>query len=850
MTDSSPASQGLSDAEVAARLARDGLNQLPKDRQGEWLIALRELFAEPMFLLLIACCAVYLMLGNRQEAFMLAGFIVIVMGISFYQNRRAERSLQALRDLSSPQALVIRNGRPVRVAGSELVCGDIVLLSEGDRIPADMRLLDMTQLMVDESMLTGESVPVAKHASDMFADGVPPADITSAAYVYSGTLIVQGSGRGEVTETGVRSALGKIGKSLADIDDAETPTQRETRHVVRNVAIAGLLLACVFGIVYWLMSDDWLSGILAGLTLTMAVVPEEFPVVLMLFLSLGAWRLSQNKVLARNIPAIERLGATTVLCVDKTGTLTANRMALRRICSEDADYDAAGGDSGPLPESLHEVMEFAVLASHRHAFDPMEMAIAETGKKLLSNTEHLHADWTLVDDYPLGQEMMAMSRVWQSPDFQEFMIAAKGAPEAIVDLCHMDAVRAARIGEQVGVMAQNGLRVLGVAKAVFPADVLPMKQHDFDFVFLGLVAFSDPVRADVPQAIAACHAAGIRVLMLTGDHPATALAIAKEVGLSDGEEVMLGSEIAVLDDRTLRQRLSVTSVFCRIQPEQKLRLVEALRAQGEVVAMTGDGINDAPALKAADIGVAMGGRGTDVAREAADLVLLNDDFSSIVTAVRHGRRVFGNLRKVIAFVVVVHVPIVGLSIAPILLGWPLLLMPAHILFLQLIHGPVCSIVFEAEPEEPDVMATKPRAVDQHLFDASLLRLGLWQGGGLLALLLAITGGLHYAGNPPEMIRAEVFCILVLSNLGLVYINRSAGPTSWRSSIANPYLGWSLAVILLLLGVLFFIPAIRQLFSFSPLSMTMLSGGLAAAALSCLWFEMVKRRRFASVPQAL
>ena len=716
------------------------------------------------------------------------------------------------------------------------------------RVPADVDLLQASNFAVDESLLTGESAPVVKQSAAPAPGGVEEATApegTDASRAYSGTLVTRGTARGCVVATGPRSALGRIGESLAGITVETTPIQQETRRVVKLVALVGLALAAALAIAYWVVLGDWLHGLLAGLTLAMAILPEELPVVLTLFLGLGAWRLAREKVLARSIPAVELLGATTVLCVDKTGTLTANRMTVRRLWSEQALHDTAQACTGPLQEALHGVLEYAVLASHRRAFDPMEAAIGNAGARWLANTEHLHGDWTLVDVYALSPEMLAMSRVWQSPDKAERLIAAKGAPEAIVDLCHLDAARGARIAEQVLAMAGDGLRVLGVAWATFHADVLPDQQHDFAFEFLGLVALEDPVRPDVPQAIAECQAAGIRVVMMTGDHPATAISVARQAGLSAAAPVITGAELATLSDEALCARLAGTHIFCRVQPDQKLRLVRAFRARGDVVAMTGDGVNDAPALKAADIGVAMGARGTEVAREAAALVLLNDDFSSLVTAVRYGRRVFANLRKAIVFVVAVHVPIVGLSIVPVIFGWPMLLMPVHILFLQLIIDPACSVVFEAEPLEPDAMRAPPRRPDQKLFDAAVMARGLWQGAGLLLLLLAVYAGaralLAEDAQRDDMARGLTFVVLVLSNLGLIHANRSWGRTAWLGSAeSNRQFGWIAAGTVLVLGAVLGVPAISRLFSFAAPPPVLLFAALGVAALSMLWFELVKR----------
>ena len=836
--------EGLSEAAAEGQLASSGSNELPVSRPRSLVRLVREVALEPMFLLLVACGVFYMALGDVQEALMLLGFVFVVMGISFVQQRRSERSLEALRDLSSPQALVIRGGLERSVGARDLVVDDIVILAEGDRVPADLSILTCANLTIDESLLTGESVPVGKQASRPALT----ADDVALAQAFSGTLVTRGTAWGRVTATGECSALGRIGQSLAGIVVESTPIQKETRRVVTRIAVVGLALAALLALASGLLRGDWLHGLLAGLTLAMAILPEELPVVLTLFLGLGAWRLARKKVLARSIPAVELLGATTVLCVDKTGTLTANRMTVRRLWSTAATYDTTcEGDKAngaPLQDELHGLLEYAVLASHRRAFDPMETAIGDAGRDLLAHTEHLHTAWTLIDDYPLSPEMLAMSRVWQSSDLREFLIAAKGAPEAIVDLCHLDVEHSRIISEQVLAMAADGLRVLGVAQAIFAAGELPSLQHDFAFRFLGLVGLEDPVRPDVPAAIAACRAAGIRVVMMTGDHPATAISVARQAGLGTDAPVITGTELTALSDAELEARLANTHIFCRVQPEQKLRLVRAFRARGDVVAMTGDGVNDAPALKAADIGVAMGARGTEVARQAAALVLLNDDFASLVTAVRYGRRVFANLRKAIVFVVAVHVPIIGLSIIPVLLGWPMLLMPVHILFLQLIIDPACSIVFEAEPLEQGAMKVPPRRPDQRLFDGEVMIRGLWQGLGLLVVLLMTYAGVRLITPADvardDMARALTFVVLVLANLALIHVNRSWRRTVWwgRAVTAGQF-GWIALGTLSMLGVALTVPSISKLFSFVTPTPLLLGAAVGMAGLSLLWFEGVK-----------
>lgn len=824
------AQNGLSTAEAEARLQRDGPNELPAAARSGALQLLWEVVREPMFLLLVACGAIYLTLGDRHEALMLLGFVGVVIAMTFVQKRRSQAALDALRDLSSPRALVLRDGAPVRVPGKTLVAGDQVLLAEGDRVPADIELVQASYLTVDESLLTGESQPVLKQAREACEAGAA----APHQLCFSGSLVTQGTAQGRVVATGPRSALGRIGASLDGLGLDETPIQRETAQIVRRVALAGASIALLLALGWALSRDDWLGGLLAGLTLAMAILPEELPVVLTIFLGLGAWRLSRERVLTRRIPAVELLGATTVLCVDKTGTLTRNQMEVRRLWVAGMAFELADQPAAAMAHDFHPVLEYAVLSSHRRAFDPMEAAIGAAGQHWLQGSEHLHGDWTLVSDYPLSRELLAMSRVWRSPDRRELLVSAKGAPEAIIDLCHLPAAQRQHIAEQVATLAADGLRVLGVAHAVAQAETLPAIQHDFDFEFVGLVALEDPVRADVPAAIAECRAAGIRVAMVTGDHPATALAIARQAGLNVDGGHLTGADLDALDDAALAGRLRDTQVFCRVRPEQKLRLVQAFRARGDVVAMTGDGVNDAPALKAAHIGVAMGGRGTDVAREAADLVLLNDDFGSLVTTIRYGRRVFANLRKAIAFVLAAHLPIIGLALAPLLMGWPLVLMPAHILFLQLVIDPACSIVFEAEALEPGAMQQPPRRPDARLFDTALLRLGLLQGVGLLAAVLAGYVLAAQSTGSADAGRTVAFAVLVGGNLGLIQANRRWAAPATGPRDVNVAFRWIVVGTGVLLAVALGVPQVATLFKFAAPSISLLAMTAALALTTWAW----------------
>ena len=595
--------QGLSNDEAAERLARDGFNELPSAQaRGLWRLAL-DLLREPMLLLLMGTGGVYLLLGDPAEAAALLVAIFAIIAITLYQEHKTERALHALRDLSSPRALVIRQGARKRIAGREVVSGDVVMIAEGDRIPADGTILECRNIFVDESLLTGESVPVPKLAGATNSEpGRPGGDNTP--YVFSGTLVVKGRGIIEARATGRRTELGKIGASLASLRPEDTQIQKETSRLVRIFAVVGVLLCATVTLIFGYTHSNWLQGILAGLTLAISMVPEEFPVVLTIFLAMGAWRIARQRVLTRRMPAIETLGAATVLCVDKTGTLTMNRMSVQVIFAGDQWWDLRDAHNH-IPEAFHEAVEYSILASSRDPFDPMEKAFIDLGQDFLQSTEHLHPNWSLAREYALSTKLLVMSRAWDVPNTTARCIAAKGAPEAIAEVCRLSAAEGAKLKLATERMGSQGLRVLGIAKATFHGD-LPDDQAQIPFQLVALAGLADPVRPSVPGALEECYRAGVRVVMVTGDYPVTAQSIGAQIGLRRPDLVVTGAELEKMDDAELRQRARSVNVFARVVPEQKLRLVKALQAEGEIVAMTGDGVNDAPALKAADIGIAMG----------------------------------------------------------------------------------------------------------------------------------------------------------------------------------------------------------------------------------------------------
>ena len=808
-------SAGLTSAEAEARLKAEGPNVLPSaQRRGTLAIAL-EVLREPMFILLVAGALIYLLLGDVREALVLVASIGVVVAITVIQARMSERAIEALRDLSSPRAQVVRDGVTRRIAGAEVVRGDLIILSEGDRVPADARLAAANDLMLDEALLTGESLPVGK------APGEP---------VYSGTLVVRGQGRAEVTATGSRTEFGSIGQSLATLEVEKTRLQRETARIVKVVAVFGLTLCLVLAAYYIATRGDWLAGILAGITLAMAILPEEFPVVLTVFLALGAWRISQHGVLTRRMPAIETLGSATVLCVDKTGTLTENRMAVVDTIARDGE-----------PER---VLEVAALACELDPFDPMEQAIiAAAGPRAAA----LRAGWRLERDYPMTPDFLAVCHGWRSPS-GERRVAVKGAPEAVLEACRLDDETLRAAMERVERASLRGLRLLAVAEAALQEPDWPVHPREFRFTWRGFVALADPLRSTVPGAIALAQRAGVRIVMITGDYPGTALAIAREAGIAVDQGVLTGADLAAMPPAELARAVRRVNVFARIRPDQKLQLVSAYKADGEIVAMTGDGVNDAPALKAAHIGVAMGRRGTDVAREASALVLLEDDFQSIVAAVRLGRRIYENIRNAMRYILAVHVPTTGMSFLPLVFGWPPFLFPVHIVFLEFVIDPACSIVFEAEQTDENVMERPPRDPREPLFSMQMLGVSLAIGGSTLAtVFLAYWWGVAASLGEAEL-RALGFAAIVFANVATIHAVRSRDLTIVGSlTKPNAALWWITVGTLAALVAAIYVPPVADIFRFAPLSPGQLAVAAGAGVAGIAWYELYKRLRPRSAP---
>ncbi|MDP3266355.1 MAG: cation-translocating P-type ATPase [Sulfuricurvum sp.] len=817
---------GLSTSQASERLTKYGRNALPGSEPKTLLALMLKVIREPMFLMLLIAGLIYLALGDRAEALFLLAFVFVVIGITLAQEHKTQRALESLRNLSAPRALVIRDNKEIRISSQEVVPGDLIVLHEGDRIAADACLVQ-GQLSVDESLLTGESVSVDKTVGSK--------DTSS---LFASTVVTKGVGLAIVQTTGTATAVGHIGEALSLTDETFSGLQRSSRTLVRTLSILAFALALALVLVNWGWNNhSVLESILSGIALSMAVLPEEIPVILTVFLALGAWRISKINVLTRNVTAVEALGAITVLAVDKTGTLTQNRMQVAELSVHDFSYSAS--EDRELEEKFHTLIEFAMLATPIDPFDPMEKAIQQFCHAHLSGTEHIHDNRIPEFQYDISPDILAMTHVYSDTKPSVYLLATKGAPEAVADLCHLNAEEHQKIEAQVEEMAKRGLRVLGVAKGSWEGaentPLWPKSQHDFDFTFLGLVGFMDPPRPDVSAAITQCHNAGIRVLMITGDHCETARSIAKEVGLSKHAQVLMGDEITMLTDSELLSRLKKTDVCARMKPEQKLRLVRVLQEGGDVVAMTGDGVNDAPALKAADVGIAMGERGTDVARESAALVLLDDRFESIVAAIAQGRRIYDNIIKATRFVFAVHVPIIALTLIPALMQWPDMLQPVHIVLLQLMIDPACAIVFEAEAAAANVMSRPPRVISASPFSVENVGYALIQGVGIAFILLIGYALLRHNGWNEADIRISLFTALIPILFLLVLVNRDAA----FISKGNPWILTMFGGVSLILASVLFVPFLRDMLRFEPITLAAIFAALVMMVVSGVWLKFLQ-----------
>lgn len=809
--------QGLTSTEAQTRLALSGPNSLPADRERNIFALALEVVREPMVLLLVAAGLINFLLAEILDALLLMVTVLIVLAISIVQGRRTERALGALGELTAPLALVIRDGQEIRIPSREVVKGDLIVLLEGDRVSADAQILTCSDLMVDESLLTGESIPVAKSIGEK---------------IFTGSLVTKGHGRALVSETGSETELGKIGKSLRDMPFERTHLQDDVNRLVRSIGILGFLTVAIVIVAFGITRGNWLEGALAGIAVAMALIPEEFPVILTLFLAIGAWRMSRVRVIARRSAAIEALGAVTVLCVDKTGTITMNQMTVTELQC-DGEIHRVVGES--LPPRFQRMAQTAALAAPVNAFDPMDKAFQALGEVFIDRSQ-----WISLREYPVEVGRLAFIHLWRNDG--KVIAAAKGAPETISRLCSFTEGQINDLNQQVSDAAEKGYRVLAIAHAEIPdGDFEEIDVSSIPFAYEGLALLQDPIREGVLDAVRECTSAGIRTIMITGDHPTTAIAIAKAINLPHPTNVVIGQELDLMTEAELREKIRTASVFARVTPAHKLAIIRALKSVGEIVGMTGDGVNDAPALRAAEIGIAMGGRGTDVAREAAALVITDDNFATIVEGVRRGRAIFANLQKAMTYVIAVHIPIFGMALIPVFSSsWPLVLLPALVAFHEIIIDPACSIVFEEEPADSEIMKQKPSHRNRRLLSRLEILLAVTQGFAVFLGVLFIYLWSFNRSLPDDVIRSMTFTSLVVANILLILANRSRTKTMIETLITrkNPALPWILALASTLLAVLLATP-LGSLFKLGRITFLDFVICAGIALLSVSWYELFK-----------
>ncbi|MGX5820090.1 cation-translocating P-type ATPase [Chitinophaga lutea] len=811
--------KGLTDEQAAASRAANGKNELPSREENGVIAAVKETLTEPMFILLLAAGIIYFMLGETSEGLFMIAAIIMVSAISVYQSSRSENALRALKALNQPTARVVRNGKEQALATEEIVVGDVLIVEEGEQVPADAKIIHANDCSVNESVLTGEAFAVRKDTGDT---------------IFQGTSVISGMAWSEVVAVGVKTELGKIGKSMEDIRTEKSPLQKQISSFVTKMAVAGaIVFFIVWGINYY-HSRDVLDSLLKGLTLAMSILPEEIPVAFTTFMAIGAWRLMQLGIIVKQTQTVETLGSASIICTDKTGTITENRMQLAALyASEDGRVHEQGGWDAP---AARKVIEMAMWSSETQPFDPMEIAIhAAYGS---SARDDLRPRFKMVHEYPLGGRPPMMTHVFADTQGRR-VIAAKGAPEAIIACCQLSPQETATVQSQMEAFAQKGYRVLGVAQSDFTGDDYPAVQQKLPFTFIGLVAFYDPPKKNIGEVFNSFHDAGIRTMILTGDNTATTVSIARQSGFRGGDEALTGEQVERMGNTELNDAVTKVNIFARMFPAAKLRIVNALKDDGEIVAMTGDGVNDGPALKAAHIGIAMGHKGTDIAKKAASLVLTDDDLSKMVTAVAMGRRIYSNLKKAIQYIVSIHIPIILTVTIPLLLGWvyPNIFTPVHVIFLELIMGPTCSIVYENEPMERNTMLLPPRKAGVSFLNWRELSTSILQGLLITAGTLAIYQYAIHNGYNENITRTLVFVTLMSANVALTLVNRSFYFSvfytfRYRNNMLRAVLLLSTALVIAILVV----PPFAAFFKFETPGLAHLLIAIATGFVSVLWME--------------
>lgn len=820
--------EGLTDEEVLASRNAYGKNTLDYKKENSFLEALKSVLKEPMVILLAVASSIYFISGNVGDGIFLASAIILVATISLYQDSRSRKTLKKLKNLTQPNSKVIRNGVIVEIRSDEIVVGDSLIVEEGNIIPADGLMVHSNDFSVNESLLTGESLSVFK-------------DISKSDHrIFTGTTVDSGLAIATITEIGNATQLGKIGKSLEAIQEEKTPLERQITNFVKNMSIwGGIIFLLVWGINY-VKTSDLLDSLLKALTLAMSVLPEEIPVAFTTFMALGAWRLMKMGIVVKQMKTVESLGSATVICVDKTGTITENKMSLVTL------FTLKSGEIGfvenDLSEAQKELITFAMWASEPIPFDPMEVALHESYRKIISHDERPY--YKMVNEYPLSGTPPMMTHFFDNASGTR-IIAAKGAPEAFLDISNLEETQKTQIKMAINTLGKEGYRLLGVGKSDFKGNQFPKRQQDLPFEFLGMVAFYDPPKENIHSVLQDFDRAGINVKLVTGDNSATATAIAKQVGFKGYEKCMSGSELMQLEDSDLQEKVKTTQVYTRMFPDAKLRIINALKANNEIVAMIGDGVNDGPALKASHFGIAMGKKGTEIAKEAASLILVDDDLSRMIDAIAMGRKIYTNLKKAIQYIISIHIPIILTVFIPLALGWmyPTILLPSHVILLELIMGPTCSIIYENEPMEKNTMIQKPRPFTTTFFNLKELTTSIAQG---LVITLGSLSVYQYAvfhGYNESVTRTMVLMVLIMANIFLTLVNRSFYFSMFTSlKNKNNLVPLIIGITIVLVGLLLFVPVFTSFFQLESLTKSQLGISFLIAAVSVLWYELVKARK--------
>ena len=827
MADLEDPEKGLTDEEVALSRAKFGSNTLDNTGSKNVLHILKDIFTEPMMILLAAACSVYFFTGETGDGIIMLVAIFIVAGISIYQETKSESAIKALKKLTQPLTNVVRNSLKIQIPSEEIVVGDVMIIEEGQSISADGKVIDSNDLSVDESILTGESFPVEK---------IPGRD-----EIFMGTNVASGLGYCKVTSVGMNTKIGKLGKTLESIKKEETLLQKQINIFVKRMAFIGFIAFLFVWAYNYFDSGDLLHGLMHGLTLAMAVLPEEIPVALSTFMALGAYHLLKYNILTKQPQTVEALGSATVICVDKTGTLTENKMKVTEIFNFKENKVIEYTDKDLTSESNRELVNYSKLSSEPVAFDPMEKAIEELFEA--AGDKNFTKGLKMIREYPLSGKPPMMTHIYS--DGKKVVTSCKGAPEGIISISKLTQEEKRKTDLIINEFAEKGLRVLGVAKADFKGTDFHPDQRDYDWKFLGLVALSDPPKKNIQEVIENFYRSGIEVKMITGDYPVTAKSIGKKIGLRNPEKVLTGEQIVHMTDQELQESVKNISIFARMLPEAKLKIVNALKADGEVVAMTGDGVNDGPALKASNIGIAMGKKGSEIAKQEASLILIDDDLSNMVKAVALGRKIYSNLKKAIRYIISIHIPIISIVTFPLILNWKYqnIFMPIHVIFLELVMGPTCSIVFENEPIEKDIMDQKPRKLTTSFFSFKELTISIIQG---LAVALGLMGILYYAihyGLSEETSRTMIFTSLLMSNIFLTYTGRSEKYSIFTTLKYNNKLLYIITIITVIILVMSLtVTPVMNIFNFISLTADQLLISIAVSFVSVIWIEVFKASR--------